>query len=87
MSEMVKVTGLPEKLPWIEGEDYWVLNEEPKHDDWVRIRDKTGETFQVYTAPGSPVVVNEIMATDKDAAIKQIADAMQQIQMALNSLK
>lgn len=55
MSEMVKITALPTKLPWVEGVDYEVLPEQPIYGDPVRTRDTSGETFIVYTHPGSYV--------------------------------
>ncbi len=58
---IVWVNKLPEKLPWIEGVDYLVVAPiagEPQYPPYnvpVRIRDNTGETFQINTEPGSPV--------------------------------
>lgn len=50
------VTALPNKLPWTEGVDYEVLPGQPVLGAGVRIRDETGESFQVWTDhPVSPL--------------------------------
>ncbi len=84
---MDQVSKLPEKLPWVEGEDYDIIpNIEIPYGVPVRIRDKTGETFQINTEPGSQQPVVEIPATDAATAKKQIDEALQTIQKALSVL-
>ncbi len=59
MTEIVQVTKLPNKLPWIEGVDYDVIPGIPSYGVPVRIRPKPGqvldEGFQMNTEPGSAI--------------------------------
>lgn len=58
MSELVKVSKLPEKLPWVEGVDYTVTSMSPQYGDDVRFRPNVGsvkdESFFNYAQPGNP---------------------------------
>ncbi len=87
-SQMDQVSKLPEHLPWIEGKDYQVIpNVDIPYGVPVRIRDKTGETFQINTELGKPQPIVEIPATDAATAKQQINDALKTIQTALDALK
>lgn len=50
--EIINISDMPDKLPWVEGEDYEVLSGEPIHDVPTRIRDNTGESFTTYAEKG-----------------------------------
>ncbi len=50
--EIVNVSAMPHKMPWIEGEDYEVLSNPPIHNVPTRIRDNTGESFTTYAEQG-----------------------------------
>ena len=66
MSELteVKVSALPSKLPWVEGEDYAVIAGIPADGDFVRRRRGGYEDFRVKRAepaapPPSPVIMTD----------------------------
>lgn len=66
--EIVNVSFMPTKLPWVEGIDYDVITGEPLNDIPTRLRDNTGEAFTTNPvmgaaqppAPPVPVPLSEI---------------------------
>lgn len=79
MSE-VKVSALPERLPWVEGTDYTVIAGTPVAGDNVRIRTGTHETFCVKgpdpVPPASPVYRVLSKTAFQDYAVTQLGGGL-----------